>query len=137
MHTSKFASLMLAAGLVAAPMSLAFAATTTTTTETTATSADNPLLTENGSVRVGKLIGSSVYDTHQNKLGEVNGVVINPTGTPEVVLSVNDKLVEVPWNKLEFGNANQNSDNKVMVRDMTKSQLDGMQTFSYNSNGNH
>jgi hypothetical protein len=130
MHASTLASLMLAAGLVVAPMTLAAAAPTT---ETPATSADNPLLTDNGSVRVGKLIGADVYNSQDQKLGSVDGVVVNKNGEPQAVLSVKNKLVEVPWNKLQFGNAQQNSDNKVMLGDMTKSQLDGMQTFRYTS----
>jgi sporulation protein YlmC with PRC-barrel domain len=110
------------------------AATTTKTTNSVTNvppSQSNPLMTENGGVRVNKLIGTDVYNSKDQKLGSVDGVVIDHNGQPQVILSHNDKLTAVPWNKMQFGNAKQNSDNKAMIPDMTQDQLKGMQAYHY------
>jgi hypothetical protein len=96
----------------------------------------NPLLTDQGSVRVGKLIGTDVYNAQDQKLGSVDGVVINKTGEPQVIISHNNKLVEVPWSDLQFGNAQQNGDNKAIMPSMTKDQLNSMQAYHYTGHNN-
>jgi hypothetical protein len=146
MQSNLVGGFILAAGLVALPL-LAPADAVAATTNYTSTavthgsgatmpSDKNPLLTDNGSVRVGKLIGTNVYNSKDKKLGSVDGVVINKAGEPQVIISHNDKLVAVPWNKLQFGNAQQNGDNKVMISDMTPDQLNGMQAFNYTAHNN-
>jgi hypothetical protein len=113
------------------------AATTGTTTHTTSSvsnvppSQSNPLMTQEGGVRVGKLIGTDVYNTKDQKLGSVDGVVIDRNGQPMVIVSHNNKLVQVPWNEMQFGNSKQNSDNKAMIPNMTADQLNSMQAYHY------
>jgi hypothetical protein len=100
-------------------------------------SQQNPLLTENGSVRVGKLIGSDVYNNQDQKMGSVDGVVINKSGEPQVIISHdNNKLAEVPWSKLQFGNTQQNKDNKVLLEGMSKDQLSSAQPYHYTARNN-
>jgi opacity protein-like surface antigen len=148
MLQNRFASFALAASLAVAPMALAQAATTTSNTAGNESGAavvpdsganwhNNPLLTDNGSVRAGKLIGTDVYNNQDQKLGTVDGVLINRTGEAQVVLSANNKLVEVPWSRFEFGNAQSNSDHKVLLPTMTKNEVGNMQAFHYTPNGNH
>lgn len=120
------------------PTTGAGGATTNTTHNVTNVppSQSNPLMTQDGGVRVDKLVGTNVYNSKDQKLGSVDGVVINRSGQPEVILSHNNKLTQVPWNKMQFGNAKQNSDNKAMIPDMTPDQVNGMQAYHYTANKN-
>ncbi|MBV9247834.1 MAG: PRC-barrel domain-containing protein [Acetobacteraceae bacterium] len=138
MQSSKLAAFAFAASLAAMPMlTPASAATNYTGTDVThpagatAPSQTNPLLTDDGSVRIGKLIGTDVYNSQDQKLGSVDGVVIDKSGQPQVIISHNNKLVKVPWSDLQFGNAKANSDNKVLMTGMTKDQLQSMQEYHY------
>lgn len=101
-----------------------------------APSQNNPLLTDDGSVRIGKMIGTNVYNAQDQKLGSVDGVVINKAGEPKVIVSHDNKLVEVQWSDMKFGNAQQNGDNKVIMPSMTKDQLNSMQAFHYTGQHN-
>jgi hypothetical protein len=141
MTAGKLASFALAASLSFAPLAVAQAATTATNSSTsnaataeTANWQNNPLLTQNGAVRAGKLIGTDVYNNQNQKLGSVDGVLINRSGEAQVVLSYNNKLVEVPWNSLQFGNPNSNGGHKVVLPNMTKNELGSMQAFHYTPN---
>ena len=94
----------------------------------------NPLLAQNGDVRMSKLVGTSVYNSQDQKLGSVDDVLMSKSGRPDVIMKVNGKLVQVPWNKLEFGNAQQNSDNKVILPDTTQAALGNQPEFHYRPN---
>jgi hypothetical protein len=44
-------------------------------------------------------------------------------------------MVEVPFDKLEFGNTKTSSDNRVVLPGSTKQQLSSMPDFHYTSRG--
>jgi cell fate regulator YaaT (PSP1 superfamily) len=72
-----------------------------------------------------------VYNSKDQKLGSVDGVVIDHNDKPVVNVSHNNKLYQVPWNEMQFGNAKQNSDHKAMIPNMTENQLSSMQQYHY------
>lgn len=91
----------------------------------------NPLLADNGDVRISKLIGSTIYNKDDQKVGDVDDVLAGQNGQLEVVVSTAKKKTVVPWDRLVFGDAKLNSDNKVLMPDATQAQLDKMQAFNY------
>ncbi|MBN9559220.1 MAG: PRC-barrel domain-containing protein [Alphaproteobacteria bacterium] len=145
MRTPTFAAIALAASMAALPLVPACAASPqvgATATEpanvahpsgATATSEQNPLLTDSGAVRAGKLIGTDVYNNKDQKLGTVDGVVIGTNGQPQVIVSHDGKLYPVAWNEMKFGDAKKNGDNKAMIPNMTKDQFGQMKEFHYNA----
>jgi hypothetical protein len=104
-------------------------------------SARNSTMTDNGSLRASKIIGSSVYNDHDDKIGSIDDLVIGSDHALHAVLSVGGflgmdaKLVEVPFDKLEFGNTKGSSDNRVVLPGMTKEQLTSMPDFNYTNRG--
>jgi hypothetical protein len=117
---SAFTALAIGASLVGIPAMAALPPSrggTATIDRTTAgpASSRNPLLAANGDVRIGKLIGTDVYNEHDQKLGSIDGVLMGKTGEPDVVLKVNGNIVEVPWSDLKFGDTHQRGDNKVIM----------------------
>ncbi|MGH7076809.1 MAG: PRC-barrel domain-containing protein [Acetobacteraceae bacterium] len=97
----------------------------------------NPLLTDNGDVRIGKLIGSDVYNKDDKKVGGVDGVVASRSGQLQIVIATNKKKVAVPWDKVQFGDAKLNSDNKVLMPGATEQSLNSMPTFHYQNKNGH
>lgn len=95
----------------------------------------NPLLADNGAVRTSKLNGTTVYNRQDQKLGSIDDVLIGTDGQPEVIVSTSDKLVSVPWSKLQFGNAKLNSHNKVILPDETLQSLKQLPAFKYAGKG--
>ena len=94
----------------------------------------NPVLADNGQPRASKIIGSYVYNMQDQKVGSVDDVLMGVNGQPDqVVLSVKDKLVLVPFDKLVFGNTIVNRDNRVILPDETRDALGSMPDFHYNS----
>ncbi|HJS84243.1 MAG TPA: PRC-barrel domain-containing protein [Acetobacteraceae bacterium] len=91
----------------------------------------NPLLADNGKVRINKLVGTDVYNVKDQKLGSVDDVLVGADGQPEVILSADGRLVQVPWNQLYFGNAKLNSHNKVILPDATPQSLKQAPEFRY------
>lgn len=91
----------------------------------------NPLLTDNGAVRIGKLLGTAIYNRDDKKIGNVDDVLAGPDGQLTVVISTNSKRVAVPWNTLVFGDAKLNSDNTVLMPDETQESLNKLPGFSY------
>jgi ribosomal 30S subunit maturation factor RimM len=141
MKKSLFATLALGASLAALPVLAAPAPShsgtaTVNNTAAGAPSQRNPLLADNGDVRIGKLVGTTVYNDQDQKLGTVDDVLMGRDGQPDVVLRVNGNLVEVPWSKLQFGNAQQNSDNKVIMPSVDQNALASQPHFQYRSNRN-
>jgi sporulation protein YlmC with PRC-barrel domain len=102
----------------------------------------NPVMTDNGDVRASKVIGSSVYNDKNEKIGSIDDILIGKDNQPtEAVLSVGgflglgSKLVAVPYNKLQFGNTKNNSDNRVMMPGATKDTVGAMADYHYTANG--
>ena len=94
----------------------------------------NPLLADNGEVRISKLIGTTIYNKDDKKVGSVDDVLAGQNGQLEVVVSTSNKKTVVPWDRLVFGDAKLNSDNTVLMPDATQDQLDKMQAFNYQNN---
>ena len=143
MKSSLFAALTISAGLAAVPAmaltnnsSYSGNATTNRGADVAQPSQRNPLLSSNGDVRMSKLIGTNVYNDHDQKLGSVDDVLMGKNGEPNVVMKVNGNLVQVPWNKLEFGNAKQNSDNKVIMPGETQDGLNKQPHVRYQTGSN-
>jgi hypothetical protein len=138
MKKSMLAALAVGACLAGAP---AFAANPTTGTATvnpngTASrpSERNSLLTDSGQVRMSKMVGTSVYNDQDKKVGSVDDVVIGENGQPVVIMKAKGKYVEVPWNKLQFGDAEKNSDNKIIMPGTTEDALANGPEFHYQTN---
>ena len=127
------ASLSAVPVMAATPTDQSGTATVNTTTAAMP-SQRNPLLADNGDVRVGKLIGTDVYNTQDQKLGSVDDVLMGSTGQPDVILKVNGNLYQVPWSKLQFGNANKNGDNKVIMPNITQNAFANQPQYHYHAN---
>src|SRR4051812_26560884 len=101
----------------------------TTATPPSATTVPREHL-RNDQVRASKLIGTTVYDIRNAKIGDVNEVVIDPDGKVAAVvlgvggfLGMGEKNVAVPMSELRRGD-----DNRVVV-DRTKDQLQQAANF--------
>jgi sporulation protein YlmC with PRC-barrel domain len=141
MKHSMLAVMSLGAGLAAVPVMAATptnqsgtATVNTTTAGASMPSQRNPVLADNGDVRMSKLIGTDVYNTQDQKLGSVDDVLMSPSGQPDVVLKVNGNLYQVPWTKLQFGNAKNNGDNKVIMPNTTQNAFANQPQFHYHAN---
>jgi len=115
-------------------------ATTNNSADNTANrpSERNPVLTDSGNVRASKVIGTAVYNDHNEKVGTVDDIVIpKQGGQVEAILSVGgflgmgSKYVEVPYSELKFGNTTANSENEVVLAGATKDSLMKMGSFTY------
>jgi sporulation protein YlmC with PRC-barrel domain len=140
-------ALTLAAALSAAPAIAQNAATHATTTapatgrtgDMTNTNANdrNPVMTQMGEARASKIIGSSVYNDHDEKVGSIDDLVIGKAGKITAVLSVGGflgmgtKYVEVPYSQLTFGNTQRDSDNRVVLKGATKESLKSDAGYTY------
>ena len=102
-------------------------------------SSRNPVLTENGKIRASKVIGSAVYDSHDKQIGTIDDILLDPNSkkAATAVISVGGflgmgaKLVTVPYDKLQFGNANKNGDNQVVMPDASKDAFNKMPSYHY------
>lgn len=91
----------------------------------------NPLLTDNGEVRIGKMVGTAIYNKNDQKVGSVDDVIAGQNGQLQVIVATSGKKVAVPWDHVQFGDAKLNSDNKVLMPDATQKGLDSLPPFSY------
>lgn len=104
-------------------------------------SARNSVMNDNGGMRTSKIVGSSVYNDHDQKIGSVDDLVISPDHQLHAVISVGgflgmgSKLVEVPFDRLQFGNTKGSSDNRVVMPGATKEQLTSMPDYHFTNNG--
>ncbi len=104
-------------------------------------SARNSVMTDNGGMRTSKIVGSSVYNDHDQKVGSIDDVVIGSDKTLNAVISVGgflgmgSKMVEVPFDKLQFGNTKGSSDNRVVMPGVTKDALTAMPDYHYANRG--
>jgi hypothetical protein len=141
-------ALMLAAALAAAPAMAQPAAHNTTMAPATGRTGDvsntnandrNPVMTQMGEARASKVIGSSVYNDHDEKVGSIDDLLIDKDGKMNVVLSVGGflgmgtKYVEVPYADLTFGNTQRDSDNRVVLKGATKESLKTQPSYNYYS----
>ncbi len=104
-------------------------------------SARNPVMTDNGGMRTSKIVGSSVYNDRNEKVGSIDDLVIGSDKTLNAVVSVGGflgmgtKMVEVPFDKLQFGNTKGSSDNRVVMPGVTKESLTSMPDYHYINRG--
>ena len=140
-------ALTLAAALSVAPVMAQTGATHATTaapaTGRTGDMADttpndrNPVMTQMGDARASKVIGSSVYSDHDEKVGSIDDLLVGKDGRIKAVLSVGGflgmgtKYVEVPYSDLVFGNTQKDSDNRVVLKGATKESLKTQPSYMY------
>jgi sporulation protein YlmC with PRC-barrel domain len=141
-------ALMLAAALAAAPAMAQPASHNTAAAPATGRAGDvsntnpndrNPVMTQMGDARASKIIGSSVYNDHDEKVGSIDDLLIGKDGKMNAVLSVGGflgmgtKYVEVPYSDLTFGNTQRDSDNRVVLKGATKESLKTQPAYNYYS----
>ncbi len=109
---------------------------TSMTGQVNANNAQTSKVTADHQIRSSKVIGSTVYDEHNNSIGSVDDILLTSTErTPNVVLSVGgflgigNKLVEVPYNKLKV-----NNEGRIVLPGATKDSLKAMTDYRYNGN---
>lgn len=101
----------------------------------------NAVLTDQGSLRASKIIGSSVYNDKNEKVGSIDDLVIGNDKTLHAVidvggiLGIGGRMVEVPFNHLQFGNEKGSSDNRVVLPGATKDALNAMPEYHFTNNG--
>jgi sporulation protein YlmC with PRC-barrel domain len=104
-------------------------------------SARNSVMTDHGTMRTSKIVGSSVYNDKDEKIGSIDDLVIDKDNQLSAVVSVGgflgmgSKMVKVPFDKLQFGNTKESSDNRVVMPGMTKDALTGMPDYHYTNRG--
>jgi hypothetical protein len=97
----------------------------------------NPVMTQDGQARSSKVVGSSVYNDHDEKVGSIDDLLIGKDGKINAVLSVggflgmSTKYVEVPYSDLTFGNTQRDSENRVVLRGATKDSLKAKANYDY------
>jgi hypothetical protein len=139
-------ALMIAAAVAAAP-AIAQPATHSTTaapatgrtgdTRNTMPSDRNAVMTDQSAARASKVIGSSVYNDGDEKVGSVDDLLIGKDGSMKAVLSVGgflgmgSKYVEVPYANLTFGNTQKDGDNRVVLKGATKESLKSQPAYEY------
>jgi len=97
---------------------------------------NNPVLTASGNVRASQVIGSSVYNDKNDKLGSVNDILLDKDAkaTQAVisvggVLGVGAKLVAVPYDNLKFSDKVDSKTARVMMPGTDETALNGMPTY--------
>lgn len=112
----------------------------TNTSSANAPSDRNPVLTDSGEVRTSKLVGSSVYNDHDEKVGSVDDIVVGKDHGLKAVLSVGgflgmgNRYVEVPYSQLKLGDTKASSDNRVVLPGASKASLEKMAQYHYTAN---
>ena len=103
----------------------------------------NTTLTDTGQVRASKLIGTSVYNDRDEKVGSIDDVIMGKNNkADDVIVSVGgflgmgNKLVAVPYDRLQLGDTrNASSHNKVVIPGATKESLKTQPDFNYTDRG--
>jgi len=116
---------------------------TATRPATTTPSQRNSVLTDQADVRVSKLIGSSVYNDSDEKIGSVDDVVLGKDNKADAVilsvggfLGMGNKLISVPYSQLKLGDTkNASSANRVVLPGATKESLKSQTEFHYTARG--
>ena len=136
-------ALMLAAALPAFAQSSSTSGTSSTPSTSTSTSAPRVTATQlqSGQMRASQLDGATVYDTQNQKIGDVKDIIIDRDGKVAAVvldvgafLGIGGKYVAVGMNDLKIAQDNNSSHPRVTV-DMTKDQLKAAQAFDLNATG--
>lgn len=91
----------------------------------------NPVLADNGDARASKVVGTAVYNELNQKLGNVNDILLGTNGV-FAVIATNNKQVAVPFGDLMFGNATNRGDEKVVIPNETEARLNTLPVFHYN-----
>jgi hypothetical protein len=147
-YSVTFGALTLASALAAGPVMAQTSATHSTSTApatgytgntaNTGPNDRNPVMTQAGDARASKVVGSSVYNDHDEKVGAIDDLLIGKDGKLSAVLSVGGflgmgtKYVEVPYANLTFGNTQRDSDNRVVLKGATKESLKSEPAYMYN-----
>jgi hypothetical protein len=121
---------------LAAPTNTPAGTATVNSTSAAAPSQRNPVLADNGDVRMSKLIGTDVYNQQDQKRGSIDDVLMGRNGRPDVIMQMNGNLYKVPWTKLDFRNASNNSDNQVIIPGTTQHALSTGPQFHYHAKNN-
>jgi hypothetical protein len=106
-------------------------------TDNTGSNDRNSVMTQLGDARASKIIGADVYNSHNEKVGTIDDLLIGKHGRMSAVLSVGGflgmdaKYVEVPYVDLTFGNKQKDSDNRVVLKGATKESLKTQAAYSY------
>jgi len=103
----------------------------------------NTALTDQGDVRASKLIGSSVYNDRDEKIGSVDDVILGKDNRADAVvmsvggfLGMGNRLVAVPYTQLKLGDTKHaSSDNRVVMPGASKESLKAMPEFHYTARG--
>jgi sporulation protein YlmC with PRC-barrel domain len=95
---------------------------------------------EPGQIRVTQMDGATVYDTHNQKVGDIKDIILDRDGKVAAVvldvgafLGMGGKYVAVSLNDVKITNENNSSRPRLTV-DMTKDQLKAAQAFDLNGN---
>lgn len=132
---------VLLSGMFAAP---AFAWTGNSSNGTNGGNLSGTLHKTNDMWRASAIKGANVYNSADQQIGSVDGVLLNSTGSAtDAVVSVGsyagvgNKLVKVPLRKLKFEKS-QNGNNgpanySIVYPGATKQSLKNMSSFSYNT----
>ena len=103
---------------------------------TTASAESTPkFMTSDHQVRIGKLVGATVYNDKNQSVGSIDDVLMSQgqdTAQTAVIsvggfLGMGSKLVSVPFDKLKIEN------NKIIMPGATKDALKGMPAYKYNN----
>jgi len=101
------------------------------------TSMRNSVMTDNGGMRTSKIVGSAVYNDKDQKIGSIDDLVVGSDKSLNAVISVGGflglgtKMVEIPFNRLQFGNTKGSSDNRVVMPGASAAALKAMQEYHY------
>jgi sporulation protein YlmC with PRC-barrel domain len=94
-------------------------------------------MTQMDDARASRVIGSSVYNDHDEKVGSIDDLLVGKDGRIKAVLSVGGflgmgtKYVEVPYSELIFGNTQKDSDNRVVLKGAAKESLKTQPPYTY------
>src|SRR5438067_602130 len=134
-------ALMLAAALPAFAQSSSTSGTSSTPSASTSTSAPRVTATQlqSGQMRASQLDGATVYDTQNQKIGDVKDIIIDRDGKVAAVvldvgafLGIGGKYVVVGMNDLKIAQDNNNSNKPRFTVDMTKDQPKAAQAYDLN-----
>src|SRR4051794_39645103 len=116
-----------------------YAQTSSTSTSTPAKVTATQL--QPGQIRATQMDGATVYDTQNQKVGDVKDIILDRDGKVAAVvldvgafLGIGGKYVAVSMNDLKITQDNNNSNKPRFTVDMTKDQLKAAQAYDLNGN---
>jgi sporulation protein YlmC with PRC-barrel domain len=94
-------------------------------------------------IRASEMNGATVYDTQNQKVGDVKDIILDRSGKVDAVvldvgafLGMGGKYVAVSMNDIKITNDNNSNKHRFTV-DMTKDQLKAAQAYDLNANTNN